>query len=192
MPRKRARKNASAGKSTKKSAPDPPVDTSDSESDVERTTNPKRVERPDRNLVHQTLRGAWRVHKKNPMCFIFDFVYTARQFERGTKYAEDGPPPTYGHPPYDELTEVDEDGDLAEYAPINVSWVPSVHHTFVRCCSPDVISSGRKYSIECKFTMESFLRWKKDEVAKVTISKRVKVPKKAAAYIAKKVDSGDR
>lgn len=80
-------------------------------------TDPTKVKKPYMDLVHPNLREAWKIHRKNPMCFIFDFVYPARQFERGTKYTENGPTPTYGPPPYDDLTEVDEDGDLAEYAP---------------------------------------------------------------------------
>jgi hypothetical protein len=71
--------------------------------------------------VHPNLLKAWKIHNENSMCFIFDFVYPARQFERGTKRTDDGPTPTHGPPPYDELTEGDEDNDLVQYAPPIVS-----------------------------------------------------------------------
>jgi len=64
------------------------------------------------SLVHCNLREAWKIHKANPICFIFDFVYPARP--------SDAPTPIHNPPPHEELMEVDEDDGLAEYVPPRV------------------------------------------------------------------------
>ena len=56
----------------------------------------------------------------------------------------------------------------------------------VRRCSPDAAPSARKYSVECQFGLESFLRWGQDEVAKILVCKRIKVLNRTGIRIKKK------
>lgn len=69
------------------------------------------------DLVHSALTNAWAIFPENPMHFIFDYTYSARQFNRNELFLEHGPLPSYGPAPYEDLTESDEDGDLAPYIP---------------------------------------------------------------------------
>lgn len=71
------------------------------------------------SMVHPALRDpeAWRVENGNPMCFIFDQTYPPRQFKRGTYFNENEDLPIYTATSGGDITETDEEGDLAPFAP---------------------------------------------------------------------------
>jgi hypothetical protein len=93
------------------SPPTPPA------SPIDQTTQPQRVTTPVLARVHSKLVDAWHVDNRNPMWYIFDRSYPPRQFKRGTVYSHAQELPTYGPKPWADLTESDEDGKLAPYAP---------------------------------------------------------------------------
>lgn len=93
---------------------------SEIEEAYENTTDPLLVTHPVERLVHESLSESWKVTRGNQMCFIFDAHSPARQFKRGVPFRQNAEYPIYGKPPYDNLTETDEDEPgLMPFSPCN-------------------------------------------------------------------------
>jgi hypothetical protein len=82
---------------------------------------PAEVKRPVIKLVSPALAAAWRVNRKQEMCFIFDAVSPARRFKRGMVFDEkaDFPKDT-------------RDGNITETDGPGPGWMP-VDPGLVRC-----------------------------------------------------------
>lgn len=85
----------------------------------------KRVQ-PVISLIHENLQSAWSTHPKHEMCFIFDSVSPARQFQRGTPYSDDIDFPEPGRTTPDDLTETDD--------PESGGWMPYMSRSYT--CVP--------------------------------------------------------
>ena len=60
-------------------------------------------------LVHENLASAWKIHKNNQMCYIFDYVNPVRQWKCGSKYTDKNSWAEYGPgPPWPDITESNE------------------------------------------------------------------------------------
>lgn len=113
----------SRGKSVQQREPSPdPIPPPIPPTNYEDTTDPKGVTTPVLELIHPTLRDAWRVNGTNKMETIFDSVNPVRQFRRGEIYDETAEDAFAEYEPSPELdpnlTESDEDCNLKPYNPI--------------------------------------------------------------------------
>lgn len=81
--------------------------------------------------IHENLRSAWTVNSKLEMCFKFDYVSPARQFQRGTPYTDDAVFPEPGNTTPDDLTETDN--------PDCGGWVPYLSRTYTYALNPPLL-----------------------------------------------------
>lgn len=92
--------------------------------EYEMWTDPETVTVPVPNMVHPTMRNAWKVHNNHPMCIIFDYVDPSRKYKRGEKHDDsvDCPFATYDPNPEEDpnVTDTDDNGDALQYEPIEV------------------------------------------------------------------------
>ena len=131
--------------------------------------------------------GAWKINKMLSMWLIFDAVNPVRQFKRGMLF-DDSPEvdfPSYGPPPWDDLTETDAEPALMQYAPIA--------HRCASVCWPAqermLTNHGyrKKYEVECEINEERFMDWMPGELREVSIeSQRKRRGKAATATVSKK------
>lgn len=91
--------------------PDPSRDPAPNE------TNPANIEQPIMELIHPALLNTWIINKSVNICFIFDTVSPARQFQRGVVYKEDADFPEYNDGALGDVTETDENPPLMPYQP---------------------------------------------------------------------------
>ena len=82
-------------------------------------TDPCQVLGPVISMVHLALQDvqAWRVEKGNPMHFIFNQTYPPRQFKHSTYFNKNDNLPIYTATSGGDITETDEGGNLAPFAP---------------------------------------------------------------------------
>jgi hypothetical protein len=96
--------------------------------EYKKITDTHQVTRPVTSSIHENLTDAWRINKHLSMWLIFDMVTPVRRFKRGMLF-NDSPDiefPSYGPPPWDNLTETDslDSPGLMQYAPITHRYAP--------------------------------------------------------------------
>jgi hypothetical protein len=92
------------------------------------------VDRPVEDLVHPSLRSAWKISNDLAMWYIFDVVSPARRFKRNTPYTEEADFADYGPQSYEDLTETDgEKPGWMPYKPPAYKCVHVIHLRFGAC-----------------------------------------------------------
>ena len=87
------------------------------------------IRRPSLKLIHPSLRSAWAINKRLPICFIFDAVSPARRFKRGTLFDEDADFPEYDEGESGNVTETDiPPPGLMPYNIADYEYVFTSHH----------------------------------------------------------------
>lgn len=130
-----------------------------------KTTDPLLVTHPDERHIHMSMSESWKITKNHPMWFIFDAHSPARQFKRGVPFREDQDFPTYGKPPYADLTETDtDDPGLMPFSPCNYKYVS------FSCVWLEILTSFRpKYKLQCDITSDQFMSWTKGELRLIEV-----------------------
>ena len=139
-------------------------------------TDPLEVIEPVARLIHDNLGEVkWQVYSNHQMCYIFDSVTPARQWERGSIYSEDDPWAEYGPYPWSDVTETEApDKPQRPYYPIDHTCVSHLLHLPPRSNSTEP-RRKHKFAFD-NFKSKDFLRWNTGEVCelKVGISRKVR------------------
>lgn len=69
--------------------PSAPAQPPPSPTEYAKIIDPKDITGPVPELVHDALRGTWRINKKNDMALIFDIINPVTHFKRGEVYDND-------------------------------------------------------------------------------------------------------
>lgn len=114
---------------------------------------PANVTQPIFAFVHENLAAAWRVNINHPICFVFDAVSPARQFQRGVLFNEDAAFPELCDASPGDVTETDGPGPAAlmPYMPEEYKCVTKIFHVthfsdnqrLTSCTGGNTISSAQ-------------------------------------------------
>ena len=102
------------------------------------------------------------------MHFIFDGYTPARHFKRNTPFEEDRTFPSYGKPPYEDLTETDTEPGLMPFVPSAHKYVNCVSiRTFGNCNNINLFR--KKYLLRATITRAGFMNWTSGKLQKIEV-----------------------
>ena len=132
------------------------------------------------DLIHPALCNSWKVHQKNPMCFLFDYTYPARQFKCNKLFSEMANFPQYGKPPFNDLTEW-RGGSLCTVRPNDIQVGILLHQLFDAASS--WLCCRREVRFQYNFDVMTFFSWTVGQVLEIQMTKLRRKKNKQSIYL---------
>ncbi|KAF9642918.1 hypothetical protein BDM02DRAFT_3132772 [Thelephora ganbajun] len=143
------------------------------------TTDRSLIDKPVHAHIHVKMSNTWELFQYFLMCILFNVVNPLRQFKKGTVFNkdDDDPYPEYNPRDSGDVTELDADGTLQPYKPMDHMYILLVSSIRLFLLTLVGVTSPR-YRFDCAITVKSFMNWTEGQLKEITYSKARKRPKK--------------